>query len=152
MDTVVTSFLDPVVQEMVAAVQAEYVVRYGGPDNTPVDAAQFEPPDGVFLVGWDDGVPVATGALRRHDEDTVEVKRMFVPVEHRGKGFARAMLAALESRAREAGYRRIWLETGTAQPEAMALYVCAGYVPIEGFGHYRWSPDNRCYGKEISER
>jgi GNAT superfamily N-acetyltransferase len=152
METVVTSFLDPVVQDLVAAVQAEYVVRYGGPDDTPVDAAQFDPPDGVFLVGWHDGAPVATGALRRYDEDTVEIKRMFVPLPHRGKGFARGMLAALEARAREAGYRRIWLETGTAQPEAMALYESTGYVPIEGFGHYRWSPDNRCYGKEISER
>jgi hypothetical protein len=42
------------------------------------------------------------------------------------------------------------LETGTAQPEAMALYESAGYVRIEGFGHYRWSPLNRCYGKRLA--
>jgi hypothetical protein len=41
------------------------------------------------------------------------------------------------------------LETGTAQPEAMALYESSGYTPIAGFGHYAWSPQNRCYAKRL---
>ncbi len=41
------------------------------------------------------------------------------------------------------------LETGTAQPEAIALYESSGYTRIEGFGHYLWSPENRCFGKPL---
>lgn len=41
------------------------------------------------------------------------------------------------------------LETGTEQPEAIALYLSAGYTPVEGFGHYRWSPRSRYYGKRL---
>src|SRR5207344_3353885 len=115
-------------------VQAEYVQRYGGPDTTPTDPDQFEPPGGVFLVGWAGGAPVACGGLRRHDAESAEVKRMFVPDEHRGQGYARALLAGLEDRARQSGYRRLILETGLAQPEAIALYPSSGYEPIDGFG------------------
>jgi len=148
MDTVVTPFLDPVVQELVAAVQAEYVVRYGGPDNTPVDAAQFEPPDGVFLVGWDDGVPVATGALRRYDEDTVEIKRMFVVRAARRRGLGRLMLAELEASA-PAGATRIVLNTGVMQPAAVAMYECSGYTAIPGFGYYAAYASALFYGKDL---
>jgi GNAT superfamily N-acetyltransferase len=140
---------DPEVQGLVEQVQAEYVVRYGGPDRTPVDPAQFAAPDGVFLVGRVDGKAVACGGFRRHDATACEVKRMFVPAEHRGHGYARALLVALEDAARAAGYRRVLLETGTGQPEAIALYESAGYSRVPGFGLYRSSPNNRCYGKDL---
>jgi ribosomal protein S18 acetylase RimI-like enzyme len=57
------------------------------------------------------------------------------------------VLAELERLAREAGYRRVVLETGMRQPEAIELYVSAGYTPIAGFGHYRDSPLNRCFAR-----
>jgi hypothetical protein len=60
------------------------------------------------------------------------------------------MLEHLESAARAAGAEVMILETGTAQPEAMALYVAAGYEPVEPFGLYRDSPRNRCYGRRLS--
>lgn len=146
----VTAYDDPIVQVMVEQVQAEYVVRYGGPDRTPVDPEEFTPAGGgIFLVGFVDEVPVACGGLRRHDETSVEVKRMFVPAEHRGNGFARAMLTALEDAGRRAGYRRIILETGGKQPEAMALYESSGYRVIESFGYYRNAPLNRCYARDL---
>jgi GNAT superfamily N-acetyltransferase len=126
----------PSAQRLIDAVQAEYVTRYGGPDETPVDPAQFTPPQGVFLVGYLDGVPVATGGLRRHVGDEVEIKRMFVVAEHRGKGLSRQMLAALEDRARALGATRILLETGDKQPEAISLYETSGYERITGFGFY----------------
>ncbi len=56
---------------------------------------------------------------------------MFVPAGHRGRGFARAVLAELERIAAAAGRRRTVLETGTRQPEAIALYTSAGYTPVE---------------------
>jgi GNAT superfamily N-acetyltransferase len=140
---------DPEVQALVERVQAEYVVRYGGPDRTPVDPAEFAAPDGTFLVARAEGEVVACGGFRRHDATACEVKRMFVPPEHRGHGYARALLGALEESAREYGYRRVLLETGVAQPEAIGLYEAAGYARVPGFGLYRNSPNNRCYGKEL---
>lgn len=126
----------PAGQALVAAVQQEYVARYGGPDETPVTPAEFAPPDGRFLVGYVDAVPVATGGLRRIAPDTAEIKRMFVTADFRGCGFARQVLARLEDLARELGATRVVLETGPRQPEAVRLYETSGYRRLDGFGHY----------------
>lgn len=150
MRIVTAGYADAVVQELVEQVQAEYVVRYGGRDRTPVDPDEFSPAQGgTFLVGIVDGTPVACGGLRRHDAASAEVKRMFVPATHRGRGYARALLAALEDAARTQGYSRVILETGAMQPEAMALYESSGYRPIPSFGFYRESPLNRCYARDL---
>lgn len=139
----------PSATALTAAVQQEYVSRYGGPDETPVDASEFAPPGGRFLVGYLDGAPVAMGGLRRVDGDTVEIKRMYVAPECRGRGFARVVLARLEDLAREIGATRVILETGQKQPEAMALYESSGYERIEPFGHYRCEPLSLSYGKPL---
>ncbi len=152
----------PDAQRLVAEVQAEYVVRYGGPDNTPLEPGIFDAPSGAFFVVYDPGAadgeptPVATGAWRRRRDveawgstDAAEVKRMFVSPAHRRRGLGRVVLAHLEATAREAGVAVMILETGDAQPEAMALYESAGYTAIPGFGHYAWSPQNRCYAKPL---
>jgi GNAT superfamily N-acetyltransferase len=145
----VTAYDDPVVRRLDEAVQAEYVERYGGPDETAVEHDEFGPPGGVFLVGWADDEPVACGGLRRHDDTTAEIKRMFVTRGHRRRGYARRLLAALEQQARALGYSRVVLETGLAQPEALALYPTSGYQPMTGFGHYRDSPLSRSFGKDL---
>jgi len=141
---------------LIEGVQEEYVVRYGGRDHTPMDPAEFEPPVGAFYVGYRDAEPVMTGAWRFRDDVTLlgsprpaEVKRMYVVPDARRQGLARLMLAHLEATARTAGAEVMVMETGTAQPEAMALYRAAGYEPVESFGHYRWSPQNRCYGRRL---
>ena len=145
----VVRYDDPVAQELVAEVQAEYVLRYGGPDRTPVDVEEFTPPRGLFLVGLVGDVPVAAGAFRAHGDGVAEIKRMYVRRAHRGRGLGRALLDELERRARAAGHRRVVLETGTRQPEAIALYAASGYEPIEKFGIYRCEPSSRCYGKDL---
>ena len=146
----VMAYDDPVVRELDEQVQAEYVVRYGTRDATAVDPAEFAPPlRGAFLVGWADGVAVAMGGIRAHGADA-EIKRMYVPPKHRGNGYARAMLTALEDSARAAGYPRIILETGSEQPEAIALYESCGYASIPGFGYYKDSAQNRCYAKPLA--
>jgi GNAT superfamily N-acetyltransferase len=140
---------------LIDAVQAEYVVRYGGPDQTPLDPLMFEPPGGSFFVGYLDGVPVATGAWRRSGVEalgttaTAEVKRMYVAPGTRGRGVARRMLAHLERTAAESGADVMVLETGARQPEAIALYESSGYVPVPKFGFYRDSPTSRCYGRRL---
>jgi GNAT superfamily N-acetyltransferase len=136
--------------QLVDEVQQEYVTRYGGRDETAVDAGQFAPPYGAFFVATVDGEPIGCGGLRRHDEGVVEVKRMFVRSAHRRHGHARALLRALEDRARSAGYGTVILETGLAQPEAIALYTGEGYAPIDGFGHYKDSPQSLSFAKELT--
>ncbi|WP_432476529.1 GNAT family N-acetyltransferase [Nocardioides sp. GXQ0305] len=142
---------------LIEEVQEEYVARYGGRDDTPLDPLMFEPPAGSFYVGYLDDRPVTSGAWRRRGDveafgtvDTAEVKRMYVVSSARGRGLARAMLAHLELTAHEAGARAMVLETGLAQPEAIALYESSGYTRIPSFGHYRWSPQNRCFAKPLA--
>lgn len=140
----------PVAQQLIGAVQQEYVVRYGSPDTTPVDAREFAPPDGRFVVGYLDTQAVAMGGVRRIAADTVEIKRMYVSPVARGRGFSRVVLAHLESLACDLGATRVLLETGQAQPEAMRLYETSGYERIEGFGHYKCEPDAVSYGKTLT--
>ena len=118
---------------LVARVQQEYVDRYGGPDDTPVDPGEFAPPQGRFVIGYVDLEPVAMGGFRGLENGTVEIKRMFVVPSHRGRGLSRLVLTRLEELAAEAGAQRVVLETGMKQPEAMALYASSGYDRIEAF-------------------
>jgi GNAT superfamily N-acetyltransferase len=137
---------------LVEALLADLAVRYRHPggDDTPVDPAQFDPPGGAFLVAWLEGRPVGCGGWRSHGGDQVaEVKRMYVVPEARGRGVALALLAALEESARRAGRKRIVLETGHQQPEAIALYGRAGYQRIEDFGYYKGFPGVRSFGREL---
>jgi GNAT superfamily N-acetyltransferase len=140
----------PVAQQLIAAVQAEYVVRYGGPDDAPVDPAEFAPPTGVFFVGYLGMDPVATGGLRAHGDGDVEIKRMYVVPAARGRGLSRQMLAALEQRAAALGAIRIVLETGMRQPEAVSLYESSGYQRIPGFGHYADAPLSISFEKRLA--
>ncbi|MEU6089114.1 GNAT family N-acetyltransferase [Streptomyces sp. NPDC047085] len=139
-------------------VQAEYHLRYGdGGDATVLDAADFDPPRGVYLIAYDEhDRPVATGGWRSQDDNgegnedgDAELKRMFVVAEMRGLGLARRILAELEEDARAAGRVRMVLETGTKQPEAIALYTSTGYEPCVKFGYYRHYEDSRCYAKRL---
>ncbi len=141
---------DPDVVRLITAVQQEYVERYGGPDESPVDAVDFAPPRGRFVVALLDGVPVATGAWRLIDDQCAEIKRMYVVAAARRNGVARAVLADLEASAAAAGARRMVLNTGTQQPEAITLYESAGYEPAEAYGRYACAPMARFYGKGLA--
>ncbi|HEX4655488.1 MAG TPA: GNAT family N-acetyltransferase [Mycobacteriales bacterium] len=142
----------PTAQQLIDAVQLEYVVRYGAPDTTPVDPAEFARPAGRFVVGYIDTTAVAMGGVRRVDDATVEIKRMYVTPEFRGQGLSRVVLAHLEALARELGATRVLLETGPMQPEAIQLYETSGYEAVEGFGHYRDEPGAAAYGKTITDQ
>jgi GNAT superfamily N-acetyltransferase len=139
-------------------VQAEYHVRYGdGGDATTLDPTDFTPPNGAYLIAYDENdSPVATGGWRAqnangegNEDGDAELKRMYVIEQARGLGLARRMLAALEENARAAGRTRMVLETGTKQPEAIALYTSSGYEPCVKFGYYRFHDDSRCFAKTL---
>ncbi|MEO6501377.1 MAG: GNAT family N-acetyltransferase [Jatrophihabitantaceae bacterium] len=148
----------PDARQLIAEVQAEYVQRYGGPDASPVDPLEFQPPQGLFVVGYLGGKPVAMGGWRRHDDGhrqtswaapMAEVKRMYVAAAARGRGYARTMLAHLEDTARQAGVRWLLLETGQRQPEAVQLYLSCGYQPVPPFGHYAETELSIHLGKDL---
>ncbi|HEV2779626.1 MAG TPA: GNAT family N-acetyltransferase [Actinophytocola sp.] len=149
MEIRVVPYDHPDAGSLIDEVQQEYVVRYGGPDGTRVDPAQFAPPRGLFLVGYLDGAPVACGGWRAHADGVVEVKRMYVVPAARGRGLARAMLAELELSAKRAGARRLVLETGSRQPEAVALYRSSGYTDVPPFGYYANAPESVHLGKTL---
>jgi GNAT superfamily N-acetyltransferase len=141
-------------QVLVAEVQAEYTLLYGGPDTSPMDDSGFEAPQGAFFLGYAGKQPVAMGGWRLRPDVHVlggraatEIKRMYVAPGARRRGFARQVLTHLEDTARAAGSDVMVLETGTMQPEAIALYTACGYEPVESFGHYSWSPLSRCFGR-----
>lgn len=149
-------FGHPDAMRLIEEVQGEYVARYGGRDDTPLDPVMFEPPDGSFFVLYLDGQAVASGAWRRRDgvpalvgRRIAEIKRMYVVPAARGHGLARTVLAHLERTAVEAGCEALVLETGLRQPEAIALYESSGYRPIDGFGHYRDESLSRCFAKDL---
>lgn len=151
-------FDEPAVQRLIAEAMAELSRRYGGTgDDTPVAATDFAPPGGAFFVAYTDsplaaeaapgvtsrsaagsgGAEVLLGCAgwRAHGEDA-ELKRMFTTPAARGRGVARRVLTAIEDSARERGCKRVILETGDKQPEAIALYIKCGYERIEDFGYY----------------
>ncbi|EID53318.1 GNAT family N-acetyltransferase [Saccharomonospora xinjiangensis] len=150
------AFDHPDAVKLIDAVQQEYVARYGDPDLTPVDPAEFAPPSGLFLVGYLDDVPVACGGWRAHDvadpplvPGDAEMKRLYVVPSLRGRGLARTMLAEVERTAVQAGRTRLVLETGTKQPEAIALYRSSGYVDMPGFGVYADDPLSVCLSRPL---
>ena len=157
MDIRLTPFMDPVAQTLVAELQQEFTTRYGGPDETPIDPTELDPPRGSFYVGCVHDEPLVTGAWRFRPDvaalgGTVaaEIKRMYVVPRAQRRGLARLMLAHLEAAAASAGADVMVLETGLRQPEAIALYQSSGYEPIEGYGYYRDSPIVRYLGKRLA--
>lgn len=97
-----------------------------------------------------DGVAAAMGGWRRHGDDgDAEIKRMFVRPDFQRRGLAREVLAELERTASAAGFRRLILETGLKQPEAVAMYRSAGYGNIPAFGFYASDPLSVHLGKAL---
>ncbi|MGE2733560.1 GNAT family N-acetyltransferase [Mycolicibacterium vaccae] len=129
---------DPRAAPLIDELAVEYADRYGGRRervaawlrNYP--AAEFEPPDGVLLIGLLDGQPVTGGAFRRFDDSTAELKRIWTDARYRRRGCARALVTRLEADIAQAGYRRVYLTTGDRQPEAVALYESLGYTRLAG--------------------
>jgi GNAT superfamily N-acetyltransferase len=143
-------YADPVAVALRDDLLADLSRRYEGDgDGTPIAPGEFDPPRGAFLVAWYDGRPAGCAGWRSRGEGDAELKRMWVALDARGRGVAKALLRAVEESARSAGRTRLILETGTGQPEAMGLYEASGYTPIPGFGHYRDSPQSRSYGRTL---
>jgi putative acetyltransferase len=130
---------------------AELSVRYGTPPS-PFSPDEALAPRTAFVVARLGGRPIGCGALRRIDEATAEVKRMYVAPNGRRRGIARRILHALEQLAAGFNYRAIRLETWLEQPEAIGLYESSGYHRIAAYGHHVGNPLSICFEKTIDDR
>jgi DNA-binding MarR family transcriptional regulator len=130
--------VDPTVEPATSAMRAyfaELEARFPGGfdpgDALGPGARPMSAPGGAFLVARvDPGRIVACGGVQRHDEETAEIKRMWVDPEWRGTGLGRRMLAELERVTRGLGYAGVVLDTNATLTEAIAMYLSAGYSPI----------------------
>ena len=142
--------IGPAARQLIDALCAEMSERYGRPPSPFSLSEEGAVDKSVFIIARRDGEPVACGALRPFDDDTAELKRMYVVPVARRQGFGRLIIAALERHARGFGYRTILLETGVGQPDAQRLYESCGYVRVPAFGGYIGNSSSVCYQKQLS--
>ncbi|HEV3096279.1 MAG TPA: GNAT family N-acetyltransferase [Candidatus Dormibacteraeota bacterium] len=145
------SFDSPDARRLIAALDAGLTEGYlpeqrFGPNLKP---AQLEGGKGAFLVARAGDRAVGCGAIRMLDARTAEVKRMYVEPDQRGRGVGKAVLASLEEAAHRLGAERLVLETGIYQEAAIALYLAAGFTPVECWGEYASSATSLCYEKRL---
>nr|WP_294877298.1 GNAT family N-acetyltransferase [uncultured Pedobacter sp.] len=99
------------------------------------------------VVAYDNGQPVGCGAFKPFEANAVEIKRMYVNEDSRGKKIAKQILSELELWAVEIGYDSFVLETGLKQPEAISLYKNMGYEVIPNYGQYQGVENSVCFQK-----
>jgi GNAT superfamily N-acetyltransferase len=106
--------------------------------STSVDYAEFAEPTGLLLIARLGDDPIGCGALKFHDGEPPDIKRMWIAPSARGLGVGRRMLSALEQQAAQRGAAVVRLETNRSLDEAIALYRSSGYVEVPAFNdeHY----------------
>jgi GNAT superfamily N-acetyltransferase len=133
---------------MVNALDEDLYVRNG---DTQAQYEQYNQIDKIkhaVVIYWHEN-PVGCGCFKPFDEETIEVKRMFVKPEMRGRKLSAGLLQELEKWAVEEGYNQAVLETGVRQVEAQGLYAKAGYFRTENYGQYLGMEDSICYKKAM---
>lgn len=143
-----TDSSNPNFQELVRKLDT-YLARIDGEENAFY--AQYNKIDLVkhAVVILEGEIPVACGAIKELDADSMEVKRMYTDVSARGKGYAKRILSELEKWAKEMGYKSCVLETGKRQPDAIALYQSSGYQLIPNYGQYQGIENSVCFQKML---
>ncbi len=146
--------LSPLAQRLILALNAELEGRYpeDGANFFRLDADEVAEGRGGFFIAYLAGEAVGCGAVRRAEPGVAEIKRMYVAPAARGRGVGRLILVALEEEARRLGARRLLLETGPRQPEAIALYERAGFTHIPLYGEYVHTPHpdlSVCMAKDL---
>src|SRR5258706_9896448 len=104
----------------------------------------------TVVVAYENNVSIGCGCFKKYDNTTVEIKRMFVVPESRGKDVAITVLNELEKWAKELNYVTAILETGKRMIPANRLYKKAGYIITENYGQYIGLVESVCMKKELS--
>lgn len=101
------------------------------------------------VVAYENNLPVACGGIKVFDTKTIEIKRMYVTPESRGRGIATRILNELTAWTIELSIDKCILETGFNQPEAIALYKKNGFNRIPNYGQYAGIKNSICFEKEL---
>jgi GNAT superfamily N-acetyltransferase len=147
-----STLASPDAVRLIAALNAELTTTFPEPGATHFSLSDAQVvAGGAFLVAYLDELAVGCGAVRRLDDTTAEIKRMYVDASVRRRGIGRALVEALEREARLVGVTTIVLETGTRLASAINLYESMGYAHIPLFGEYVSSPNTSlCFGKSLA--
>ena len=142
----------PDAARLLRALHDEQVDRYGFADPVELDAWQYTPPHGMFVVVRHGTVPVGCAGYRWFDRAarTIEVKRLYVVPASRGQGIGQALLSRLERHAIAAGAHRAILETGVRNTAAIELFTRAGYRPVDRYVADRDPQINRAYARSLT--
>jgi GNAT superfamily N-acetyltransferase len=140
-----------VAQRLISALNAELIACYPeeGANFFRLDAEEVSEDRGAFLVAYLGGTPVGCGAVRQIEPGVAEIKRMYVDPTVRGRRVGRQIVDALEAHARQLGAKRIVLETGPRQSDAIAMYQHAGFTEIPLYGEYIGSQFSVCMAKDL---
>jgi putative acetyltransferase len=143
-----TNSLDPHFQLLVADLDKDLWARY------PTIQQNFTPFNKIdqsarVVVAYAGDVPVGCGCFRAMDQETLEIKRMYVKPESRGTGIAKLILSELEEWGRDEGFIHANLETGNNQPEALAVYNGAQYKQIPNYPPYTHIAESICMSKKL---
>lgn len=139
---------NPDFQTLVKALDLDLKIRDG---DEHAFFAQYNKIDAIkyVVVAYENNLPVGCGAIKAYDENTMEVKRMYVLPEKRGRGIASLVLIELEHWCKELNFTKCILETGEKQPEAIQLYKKNKYQIIPNFGQYEGVESSVCFEKQL---
>ncbi len=126
---------DPTFRALIDLLDIELNERYNRPLDFKNNLNEVPYSETVILVKKEN-MYVACGCFKEYDEQTVELKRIFVKKAYRSQGISKYLVSALEDWSKSLNYTRIILETGVNQPEAISLYKTLGYEIIENFSPY----------------
>lgn len=135
-------------RELVGLLDRDLQIRDGAEHSF---YAQFNKIDNIrqIVVAYENNQAVGCGAFKKYSDNIVEIKRMFVRENLRGRGIAGKILSELETWAKELNFSEGVLETGLKQPEAIALYQKSGYEIIPNYGQYEGIENSVCMRKVI---
>lgn len=143
-----TTGTDPHFQYLVDELDKYLAIGNGNTNDFYVQYNKLDQIKHVVIVCNGD-TPIACGAIKKYDNETIEIKRMFVREEVRGRGIASKILTRLENWAKEMNYKKCILETGTYMNKAISLYKKANYNQIPNYGQYKDIKTSVCFMKNI---
>ena len=132
--------------KLAAELEADLKIRDGEQHETYAQLNKTGPLK-YAIVAYDHEIPVGCGALREYNDDSMEVKRMFVAVDKRKLGIATEILRLLEQLALYLKCKKLLLETGINQPEAIQFYLKNGYRNVPKYDQYNNSENSICFEK-----
>ena len=104
------------------------------------------------ILVYEDNRAVGGGAIRRYDDENIELKRVFVHTEYQGQGIGTKLVSLLIEWAAELGYQRMILETGELLAESCAVYKKVGFQVIPNYGPYANMPESLCMAKDLNSK